>query len=602
MEHDLNFVIILIAVLGISAQWLAWRFRMPAVLLLALAGILSGPVFGWISPRRDFGALFEPLVHIALAIIVFEGGLSLRRHELAHVGVGVKRLISGGILLTWLLGTLAGHYVGGLSWTIANLFGAIIVVTDSSIMMTLLRQARLQPRTAAMLKWEAILNDPLGTLLAVLVFEYYIFSHGSLPFRQVALNFASGIGVSVALALAAGYLTAFFFRRNHIPEFLKAPLIFGMILVVFGGTNTIQEQAGLFAATLFGVVLANVGWEGIVELRRFQEYIAVLLVSGVFILLAADIQPDVLGRLDWRSVALLTVTIFVIRPVAVFVSTVRTDLSWKEKLLVAWVAPRGIVAAAMAGFFAGPLLQRGYDDAVLLVPLVFAVSALTIIAHGLSIGWLGRRLGLAAGRQQGLLIVGASDWSIEFARALREIKIPVLLADSDWNRLKPARLAGIPVHFGEVLSESSEATLDLSEIGLLLAATDNDAYNALVCMHFTAEIGRDWVFQLPMREVQTAETKAVSQTSRGHIVMSEQEMFYELQHLLHSGWTFARTTISADYTYLKFRTEHVNARSVLILRASGNLEFKLAATAIEPRPGDTLISFGPAKALAKTAQ
>lgn len=271
MEHELSFVIILIAVLGISAQWIAWRFRLPAVLLLALAGIFAGPVFGLISPQRDFGPLFDPLVHIALAIIVFEGGLSLRRHELEHVGPGVKRLISAGVIVTWLLGALAAHYVGGLSWPVANLFGAIIVVTDSAIMMTLLRQARLQPRTAAMLKWEAILNDPLGTLLAVLVFEYYIFSHGSLPLRQVTLNFAWGIGASIALALAAGYLTAFLFRKNHIPEFLKAPLIFGMILVVFGGTNTIQEQAGLFAATLFGVVLANVGWEGIVSCAVFKN-------------------------------------------------------------------------------------------------------------------------------------------------------------------------------------------------------------------------------------------------------------------------------------------------------------------------------------------
>lgn len=213
----------------------------------------------------------------------------------------------------------------------------------------------------------------------------------------------------------------------------------------------------------------------------------------------------------------------------------------------------------------------------------------------LSIGWLGRRLGLAAGRQQGLIRVGASDWSVALAQALRELKLPVLIADADWNRLKPARLAGIPAHFGEVLSDSSERNLDLSEIGLLLAATDNDAYNTLVCLHFTAEFGRDWVYQLPMREVQNAESKAVSQTSRGHIILSERDLFYELQHLLHSGWTFTRTVFSAEYNYLKFRTEHVNARPVLVRRASGELEFKLAIAPLEPKAGDTLISFGPPK-------
>lgn len=598
MEHDLSFVIILIAVLGIGAQWLAWRFRLPAVILLALVGILAGPVLGWIVPRRDFGALFDPLVHIALAIIVFEGGLSLRRHELEHVGHGVKRLISAGVILTWLLAAMAAYYIGGLSWPVANLFGAIIVVTDSSVMMTLLRHARLQPRAAAMLKWEAILNDPLGTLLAVLVFEYYMFSHGTSQLTEVSLNFARGMISSVALAVASGYLTAFLFRRNHIPEFLKAPLIFGMILVVFGGTNAIQEQAGLFAATLFGIVLANVGWEGIVELRRFQEYIAVLLVSGVFVLLAADIEPDILTNLNWRSAALLGVTLLVIRPAAVVLSTLGTDLNWKEKALLAWVAPRGIVAAAMAGFFAIPMAKRGYTDAALLVPLVFAVSAVTIIGHGLTIGWLGRKLGLAAGRQQGLLIVGASQWSVALAQTLLEMKVPVLLADSDWNRLKPARLAGVPVYFGEVLSDASEHTLDLSEIGVLLAATDNDAYNALVCMHLTAELGRDWVYQLPMREVPSTEGQALSQTSRGHLIMNETETFHGLLHRLQTGWTFTATAISEGYSYLKFRTEHVSAQPVLLLHGKRELEleFKLADSPIQPKAGDTLVSFGPPRA------
>ena len=220
---------------------------------------------------------------------------------------------------------------------------------------------------------------------------------------------------------------------------------------------------------------------------------------------------------------------------------------------------------------------------------------MTIIGHGLTIGWLGRKLGLAAGRQRGLLIVGASQWTIALAKSLLERKVPVLIADSDWNRLKPARLAGVPVHFGEVLSDASEHTLDLSEIGVLLAATDNDAYNALVCMHFTTELGRDWVFQLPMREIPVAQGQALSHTSRGHLIMSETETFHGLLHRLQTGWTFTATAISEDYSYLKFRTEHVSAQPVLLLRGKRELEleFKLADSPIQPKAGDTLVSFGP---------
>lgn len=594
MEHDVTNAVILIAVIGIAAQWIAWRFHVPAILLLTVSGLVLGPGLGWLHPSASFGPILQPLISVFVAVILFEGGMSLHLHEFREAGKGFNRLITIGIPVSWLLGTTAGHYIGRLSWPIALLFGSITVITGPTVIMPLLRQAKLKRRPASFLKWEGIVNDPMGALLTVLVYEYLVYSGGGAALTQTLISLGGALLSALILGIGAGVLIGAACRRGYIPEFLKAPVLLAVALGVYELANLAQKEAGLLAVTVLGLVVGNMRLPSMGEIRRFKEYISILLVSGIFILLTADVDPAVVTRLDWHSGALLAVLIFLVRPAAVFLATLKADMDWRERALVAWIAPRGIVAAAMAGFFGAPLVEQGYGDADLLVPLVFVLITVTVALHGATIGWVARRLKLAVAEQNGVLIVGASSWATSLARILHDMKIPVMIADTSWSRLRPARLSGIPVYFGEILSEESEQSLEFSEIGYVLAATSNDAYNALVCTHFAYERGYNRVFQLPLNTTEENETRTLRYSLRGAGVFAEDQVYGELERRHYVGWEFQKTRITRDYGYADHvRDRPADAMEVLLLREDGTVVFKTAAADLEPVPGDTVVTFAP---------
>ncbi|MEQ8662467.1 MAG: sodium:proton antiporter, partial [Gammaproteobacteria bacterium] len=480
MHAPLANVVAIVIVAGILAQWVAWRFRVPAIVLLTVTGFVLGPVTGLVVPAADLGQLLAPLVQLAVAVILFEGGLNLHFHELKHAGRGVVRLVSLALVLNFVLGAAGAYYVGGLSWPVALVFGAIIVVTGPTVILPLLRQARLRARPASLLKWEGIVNDPLGALLAVVVFKVFMLRADMRGNLELAAAVVLQLGLAAALGWAAGAALSACFRRGWVPEYLKGPGMLATVVGAFALGNLLLDEAGLLSVTVLGIALGNANLPSIEELRRFKENITVVLVSVLFIVLTADLDPALLRALDWQGALLVLLVIFVLRPLAVALATLGTDLSWQERVLVGWIAPRGIVAAAVAGAFSARMLDAGYPDAAKLLPLVFVLIVTTVVLHGFSLPWVARALGLASRRADGLVVVGASPWSIDLAARLKELEVPVLVVDASWHRLRPARLAGLPIHFGQVVSESAGQSLDLATIGYVLAATDNDAYNALV--------------------------------------------------------------------------------------------------------------------------
>ena len=603
MNAHAETLLVLVAAAGITAQWLAWRTRLPAIVLLLAAGMVLGPVLGWLRPSADLGPLLEPVIKLGVAVILFDGGLNLRLHELKSAAAGVRRLVFPGAPIAWLLGSGAAHLLGGLSWPVALIFGAITVVTGPTVILPLLRQARLTRRPASFLKWEGILNDPLGALLAVLIYQYYV-SAGSGPDLAGQLaDMALAVAGAGALGAGAGWLLADLFRRGQVPEYLKPPVILAAVLAAYAVANLLQAEAGLVATTVMGMVLGNRRLPSIDELRRFKEYISILLVSAVFLLLTADVDLSLLAGLDARHALLLAAIVFLARPLTVWLATLGGAMHWRERLLVGWIAPRGVVAAAVAGVFAPELAAIGYEDAGLLVPLVFALIIATVVLHGLSIAPLARVLGLAAGRRQGLLIVGASPWTVALAQALRALEVEVLLADADWYRLRPARLAGIPVYFGEILSESAEENLELHAMGYLLAATDNDAYNALVCTRFAPELQRARVFQLPLGEGGGEDPRALVRSLRGNIALDGETGYDELLRRHFQGWTFQKTQLTESYGYADLARD-LDPAALPVLRVRGEhkeLLFKTAAGPWEPQPGDTVVVYVPPRRTAGAA-
>ncbi len=593
MEQHLVITLVVITGLGIAAQWLAWYWRIPVIVILIAFGLLAGPLFGWIDPGRDLGRLLDPIIALGTAVILFEGGMNLELHELRQTGVTVNRLIGMGIPLTWLLSTAAAFYVGNLSWPVAVLFGAIMVATGPTVMMPILRYARLQRQTAAMLKWEGIITDPLGALLAVMVYEYYIPSPAESSLPEVAGRLGLGLTAALALGAAVGYGLGQAFRRRLVPEFLQAPVLLVTVLAAYVLANLVQREAGLLAATLAGVIIANRHLRNIDELRRFKQYMTILLVSAVFILLTADIDFEVVRHLSWSGAALLALLVFVVRPVSVYLSTIGAGMSWQQRLLLAWAAPRGIVAAAMAGLFAPRFMEQHYDGAQLLVPLVFALIVVTVALHGLTIGALARRLKLASLNPNGVLIVGASPWSVELGQSLHELGVPVLISDSSWHRLQPARMAGLRIHHGQILSELAEASLELNDISRLLAVTPNDAYNALVCTRFAPELGGTNVYQLAGRSHEEDRGSAeLAPTVRSTVAFEEDTRYEDLMRAHYRGWESRKTRLAEDYAHDDFLRGHPTEDiRIGVLRGSGVFDLYPLPQGQGPQPGNTIVHY-----------
>ncbi|MDZ7809767.1 MAG: sodium:proton antiporter [Arhodomonas sp.] len=595
-ESHLTDVLVLVAVLGIGAQWVAWRLHWPAIVVLCAFGLLAGPVTGYLVPSRDLGELVHPVVQLCVAVILFEGGLSLRWHEFREARSGVRRLLFPALPLNWLLGSLAAHYIGGLSWPVALVFGAIIVVTGPTVIMPLLRHAALRRRPASYLKWEGIIDDPLGAMLAVLVFQFFVTLQAPSPTLEVVLRLAGGVAVGIGAGYLAARLLVGLFLRGEVAEFLKPPVMLVSVLVVYALANAVQAEAGLLAATVMGMVLGNSGLADIQEVRRFKEYLAVLLVSTVFILLSADVDAAMLAALDWRAAALLAAVIFLVRPVAILLATLGTNMTLAERVLVAWIAPRGIVAAAVGGLFAPEMVAAGYPEARALTPLVFSLVLATVILHGFSIRALARRLGLASGARHGLMIVGASPWSAALAERLRELGVYVIVCDSSWHRLRPVRKARIPYFHGEVLSETAEESLDLADIGYLLAATDNDAYNALVCSQYTRELGREYVFQLPTDAED--HPHGIQRPLTGRPLYGREARYEALEARHYRGWRFELTRLSRDYRANAYFAElGEQTMPMIAVRRDGGLRLREAGRPLMPEKGDTVLAYMSASSL-----
>lgn len=589
--ENISLVFALIGVLGVGSQWLAVRLHMPAIVFMLVAGILAGPVLGLLDPKEDFGELFKPIVAVAVALILFEGGLTLNFKELRDAAPAVKRLCTVGAALGWVFNTAAAYWIAGLSFPTAAIFGGILVVTGPTVIMPLLRQARLSPRTASTLRWEAIVNDPVGALFAVLAFEVVVAMQG-----DHLMGAAGHLGIGIVAASVAGYAAGRVltraFRRGLVPEYMKAPILFAAVLGVYAATDWVLHESGLLAVTVMGITMANARLPSLDELKRFKEHVTVLLVSGVFIILAATLEFEMLRQLDWRAAAFVVAIMVIARPLAVMPSLVGTALTMPERGFVAWVAPRGVVAVAVSGFFGERLIDLGFADGALLAPLAFVLVAVTVVVHGFSIGPVARVLGLTSSEPPGVIILGGNTWTNDLAQELHRADVPVVMIDRNWHKLGPARAAGLPTYYGELLSEAAEHAVDLARFGTLIAATDNDDYNALVCTDVGPELGRNKVFQIGRHERSEGEHDMPASIG-GRTLLGSGASVDLLGLRMARGWGFKTDTVSQEQSFEDFvASRHEKAETVAVIR-NGQVSFAHEANEIAGKSGDLVISFTP---------
>ncbi len=493
--HDAAAQLVLIIALGIGSQWLGWRLGLPAILPLLVAGFLAGPVAGVLNPDALLGGLLFPVVSLAVALILLEGGLSLKFSELKEVRGAVRLLVSLGALLTWGLGGVAAYFLLGLSVQLSALLAAVLVVSGPTVVLPLLKFVQPSERVASILKWEGIIVDPVGATLAVLVFG----AVGSGSFGDVTLL---GIVGGILITLLAGGLIGFLagravvlmFSRNVVPEYLHTAVVITLGLLAYVAANFFREEAGLMAVTVMGIALANQRKVNVKHVVAFKEELGVLLLSFLFIVLSGRLELSSFAEVGFEALVFVAVLLLLVRPLAVWVSTLGSGLLWRERVFLAALAPRGIVAASVASLFALELTEAGVAGAEALVPLTFIVVVGSVAVAAFTSAPIARRLGVVRLAPQGTLIIGAHGWARQIANALREAGFETVLVDTNSANVRAAKAAGLTAFEGNILSATLRDELPLSGLGRVLALTPNDELNALAALTLADTVGADNVY------------------------------------------------------------------------------------------------------------
>ncbi|RSL30571.1 sodium:proton antiporter [Salibacterium salarium] len=386
----------LVLFIGMFSQWLSWRWSLPAIVVMTIAGVVVGPGLHVVQPENIFGPIMKSLISMAVAIILFEGSLSLDRDEIRHFRRPVRRMVTSVPFLSWILTAVATHYIIDLSWVVSFVIGGLFVVTGPTVIGPLLRQSKLKERPASLLHWEGVIVDPVGPLLALLALQLGLSVTGITEWTYLALFF-----LAAATALISGYFIGYgmgyVFQKEIIPHHMQTSIMFVVVVLSFSLSNLLMPESGLLAVTAMGFAMANMGLDDHIleNIRHFKEDIAILLVSAVFVILTATItREELAGMLDFRLLGFVLLMLFIVRPLSVWLSLIGTDLPAREKTLISWIAPRGIVALTVSSYFESILVKNGFDDAVLLLPMTLALVFTTVTAHGFTLSPLAKRLQL----------------------------------------------------------------------------------------------------------------------------------------------------------------------------------------------------------------
>ncbi len=500
-----------IVILGIIAQWFAWKFKIPAILPLILIGLAVGPFSTYFT--ENGAKLIEPVwngteglfpgerlfnfVSLAISIILFEGGLTLKKEEIINVGPSIVKLITLGAAVTFFGGGIAAHYIFHLSWQVSFLFSALIIVTGPTVIAPILRNIPLKKNVSAVLKWEGILIDPIGALVAVLVFEFIVVGEGYNYTKDALIEFGKIVIIGLSIGFTAAYALYYSIKHKFIPHYLLNVVTLAWVLAVFVLSDLFAHESGLLAVVVMGMVLGNMKVKELKDILYFKESLSVLLISILFILLAANINiKDLLMLYNWKTLALFGIVILVLRPISVFLSTSHSELKLNEKLFISWVGPRGIVAAGIASLFGLRLVMTGEPGAELITPLVFMIVLGTVLLNATTARVVSKITKVYLDSSDGILMVGASNFARLIATYLIKNNRRVVLVDSNVSNIEKAKLLGIEAFEGDVYSDELIENVELNDIGFLLALTGSPTINSFVIDKYESSLGEQGTFRL----------------------------------------------------------------------------------------------------------
>lgn len=529
-----------ILILGILAQWVAWKFKIPAILPLILIGLFVGPVSTlitedgskWIEPVWNGkeglfpGERLFNFVSLAIAVILFEGGLTLKREEILNVGPVILKLITLGSLVTFVGAGISAHYIFDLSWSISFLFAGLIIVTGPTVIAPILRNVPLKRDVSAVLKWEGILIDPVGALVAVLVFEFIVAGEGNNFTKEALIEFGKIVVFGTVIGVASAYALYHSIKRKLIPHYLMNVVVLAMVLAVFVFSDVLAHESGLLSVVIMGLMLGNMDVKEIKEILHFKESLSVLLISLLFILLSANINiSDLLLLYNWQTVLLFVVVVFVLRPLAVFLSTSNSTLNTNEKLFISWVGPRGIVAAGIASLFGIKLSMLDEPGAEYITPLVFMIVLGTVVLNATTARLFAKLVGVFVKASDGILIIGASKVSRLIASYLQGNGRHVVLVDSNPEHIKNAKEEGLEALETNIYDADLSENIEFNDVGFLMALTGSSSVNKFALDKFSTDFGEKGAFRLisseEMKDMSNNPKKGLFSHTDDYINLSE---------------------------------------------------------------------------------
>ena len=551
-----------IGIVAIICQWFAWWIKLPAIVFLLLAGIVLGPLTGLLNPEALFGDLLFPMVSLSVAIILFEGSLTLKFEEIRDLQKVVRNMLTIGVAITWASISVGTHFIIGFAWDLSILFGALMVVTGPTVIVPILRTVKPNRTISNILRWEGIVIDPLGAILAVLVFEVIlsIQLQGHVSLEHTLIMFGQTLLIGTLVGAVPAYLFGLVLRKHYMPEYLHNVATLTLVFAVFALSNRLSEESGLLAVTVMGIWLANMKNVPVDDILDFKESLSILLISGLFILLAARLDFSQFSALGWPALGLFLFIQLFARPIKVILSTFGSDLSWQEKFMISWIGPRGIVAAAVTALFSLKLQENGVENAELLVPLAFTIIIGTVVLQGTTAKFLAQLLGVAEPDDNGFLIIGANPVSRMVAHALNNNDFNTVVTDGSWTNIKAARMEGLKSYYGNAISEHADRHLDLVGLGNLLAMAPQKDYNALAGQRYRSEFGRNRVYFLSSeveKEKQHEDQKSRTSVNHDHqVLFSADTTFSKLASLISQGAKTKQTNISDSFSYEDYQTQY----------------------------------------------
>ena len=546
---------------GMGCQWIAWRLRLPAILFLLLCGILLGPMMNWLDPNRLFGSLLFPFISLAVAVILFEGSLTLKFKDIPGLEKVIRNLITLGVFVTWLITALAVRWLLFFSWEISFLFGALMVVTGPTVIVPMLRTVRPRENVAHILRWEGILTDPIGATLAILVYEFIVSGGTAGGFQSGAVVFLKIIAIGGFFGALGGYLFGIVLRRHMLPRYLHNFAALATVCAVFALSNTLEAESGLLSVTVMGICLANMKGLELEDILDFKESLSILLISMLFIILAARINLNAFIALGWPGLAVLGIIQFLARPLNAQLSALGSKLIPTERHLLAWIAPRGIVAAAISALFAIKLEGIGYQDASQLVPLTFMVIIGTVLLQSTTAGLIAKWLKVREPEPRGFLIIGANTLAQTIAKALQDNGFRVVVTDPNWDYIAEAKMNGLPAYWGNPASEHAERHLDLTGIGHLIAVSPNIELNALSAHYYRLEFEKKRIYAVDNHPPKNGNAEKKSAFKYGGRHLFREDMTYQTLNRYVTGGADIHTTLLTDeFSYEDYLQQHRNTR------------------------------------------